>query len=79
MKPLDIRIALMRAGVRQTDIAAAAGVTAGHIACVIDRKSKSDRVQRLIAKALEMTVEQVFPDIYVAKPRAQRVRERLAS
>jgi lambda repressor-like predicted transcriptional regulator len=79
MKPLDIRIALMRAGVRQTDIAAAAGVTPGHVACVLDRKSKSDRVQRLIAKALEMSVEQVFPDIYVAKPRAQRVRERLAS
>lgn len=79
MKPLDIRIALMRAGVRQADIATTAGVTAGHIAGVIERRSKSDRVQRLIARALEMPVEQVFPDIYVAKPRAQRVRERLAS
>ena len=38
MKPLEIRIALMRAGVRQSDIAKTAGVTAAHVACVLDRK-----------------------------------------
>lgn len=64
MEPLDIRIALMKAGVKQREIARKAVVTDQHVGKVIDGKSSSDRVQRLIAKAIGQPVALVFPDRY---------------
>ncbi|MBE0598311.1 MAG: helix-turn-helix domain-containing protein [Desulfuromonadales bacterium] len=77
MRPLDRRIALLQAGVKQSDIARAAKVTQPTVAKVIDDKTTSDRIQRLIAKAIGKRVEEVFPARY-GKSRSDRVLERLA-
>lgn len=79
MEPLEIRIALMRAGVRQADIARVAHVTTPHIARVINGQSSSDRVQRMIAKAIGQPVEAVFPERYGrGKDGARELEKRLA-
>ena len=61
MNPLDIRIELMRAGVKQADIARKAKVSDAHVSRVIDGDSTSDRVQKLIARAIGKPVSEVFP------------------
>ena len=77
MEPLEIKIALMRAEIRQADIARACQVSTAAIARVINGQATSDRIQRMIAKALGQRVEAVFPERYPGKRRADRVLEQL--
>lgn len=67
MDPLERRIELIRAGVRPTDIARKAGVTSSSVYRVLDNLSTSDRLQRLIAKAIGKPVREVFPERYEKK------------
>lgn len=78
MKPLEIRIALMKEGIRPTDIAGFLGVSTSAVLHTINRKSVSDRIQRAVSKAIRKPVDQVFPDRYLSRPRPDVVRERLA-
>lgn len=79
MEPLDRRIALMRAGFRPIDLARKAKVSPSVIYRVLDDHGTSDRVQRLIAKAIDKPVEEVFPQRYPQKSRAEIALEKLAS
>lgn len=78
MEPLEIRIALMRAQIKQADLARACKVSPAAIGRVIDGLATSDRIQRKIAKAIGKHVEEVFPERYTGKSRADRALERLA-
>lgn len=78
MEPLERRIELMRAGVRPVDIARKAKVSPTSVYRVLDNLSTSDRVQRLIAKAIGKPVAEVFPERYGRKKRVAPGLERLA-
>ena len=67
MEPLEIRIELMRAGVKPSQIAERAKVGRPTVTNVIDRKTTSDRIQRMIAKAIGRKVQEVFPERYGKK------------
>jgi len=78
LEPLEIRIALMRAGVRQIDIAQKANVSTASVAGVINKKTTSDRLQRMIARAIDQPVNDVFPEKYGRKKVVTPGLERLA-
>jgi len=61
MHAIQIKIALIRKGISQADIAKAAGVSRQMVGLVLKRKAVSAYVMRAIAKALGKTVDQVFP------------------
>lgn len=67
LEPLEIRIELMKSGVKSVDIAKTAKVSPSVISRVLDGHATSDRVQRLIAKAIGKKVEVVFPERYGKK------------
>jgi lambda repressor-like predicted transcriptional regulator len=64
MEPLEIKIALLRVGVTQADIARVRKVNPVTVHRVIEGHSISDPIQRLIARALDQPVEKVFPERY---------------
>ena len=61
MKPIDIKIELMRSGVKQTDIAKKCNVKPPHVHKVICNTTKSARVRKVIADILGKKVEQIWP------------------
>lgn len=62
MTPLDIRVALLKAGISQASIAREYGCTRASIGNVIDRRMVSRPLQELIARRLGRTVSEVFPE-----------------
>ena len=79
MKPLEIKIYLLRADVKQAEIAQFCKVSRTSITRVINGYSSSDRIQRAIAKAINRPVEDVFPERYGRKARrAREIDQRLA-
>jgi len=80
LEPLDRRIALMRTKprVRLTDLARVCRVSPASIARVLDGQSTSDRIQRVIAKAIGQPVEDVFPERYRKAQREREIDQRLA-
>jgi transcriptional regulator with XRE-family HTH domain len=64
MKPLEIRIELMRAGMTQKDIADELKVSASMVSRVIDGKSASHRVRQQVAAAIGESVRQIWPEAY---------------
>ena len=60
MKPIEIRILLLRAGKSQSEIARELGVTQGFIAQVILGLRKTQYVQEAIAKAVGKRVESLW-------------------
>jgi len=58
----------MKADIKSSDIARKAAVTPALVSRVINRQSTSDRIQRMIARAIRRPVAEVFPDHY-DKPR----------
>jgi hypothetical protein len=62
LTPLQRKIALMEAGVTQTEIGRRAGkVTVSHVGEVVHDRRRSLRVEEEIAKAIQRPVEEVFP------------------
>jgi lambda repressor-like predicted transcriptional regulator len=78
VKPLEIKIELLRAGIRHADIARAAKVSGPAITRVIEGDSTSDRLQRMIAKAIQRPVDDVFPQRGQERPGIRVLKERLA-
>jgi len=79
MTPLDRRIALMKAEIKPVDIATAAKVSRATVSKVLDGLTTSDRIQRLIAKAISKPVEEVFPARYTKQSRRKKALERLSA
>lgn len=65
MLPSEIRIALFRAKITQAEISRQAKVSASHVCRIIDGIDKNDRVRRIIAKAIETDVKEIWPSIYL--------------
>jgi len=65
MPPAEIRIALMRAGVTQAEIARQTKVVASHVCRVIDNIDSNDRVRRAIASAIGIDIKLIWPSIYL--------------
>lgn len=80
MKALLIQFQLKANGGCQADIAAACHVSPATVSQVVSRTGKSEKVERAIAAALNLPVEDVFPDRYTAGgilKRAARKRVRI--
>lgn len=72
MSPQEIRVALLRAGVSQAEIARALGKSRTLINRVIDGTSVSDLVRKRIATAINKDVESIWPSTYIyGGPRKQ--------
>lgn len=63
--PREIRIALMRVGITQAEIARQTKVVASHVCRVIDGIDANDRVRRAIATAIGINIERIWPSIYL--------------
>jgi lambda repressor-like predicted transcriptional regulator len=78
MDPLEIKIELMRAGIRQSDIAHKGEVSTALVARVIARQTTSARIETMIAKAIDKPVALVFPR-RSKDAGARKLEKRLAS
>lgn len=79
MEPLDIRIELLRAKIKIADIARYAKVSPSAIGRVIEGQSRSARLERLVAKAIDKPVEAVFPARNARRVKRDReISQRLA-
>lgn len=65
MTPDEIQTALDQRNITQAKIAEKLAVTPMNVSLVVNGKSRSDRVMTAVAKALDMSKEQVFPDYYL--------------
>lgn len=62
MSPVEIRISLIRAGIRQADIAKKTGVSRALISAVLCGLNRSLRAEQAIADAIGRPLSEVFPD-----------------
>lgn len=67
MNPIEIKIALMHAGVTQAEIARQCGVTPTQVHRVIFKGTVSDHVRRAIAKTIGKDVKTIWPEYYSRK------------
>jgi len=74
MTPLEIRIALLRAGTTQAAIARAAGCSKEMVCRVIDGKTVSDRIRRAVAAAIGLPVEHIWRSYYLSYTPGKRGR-----
>lgn len=65
MPPPEIRIALIRAGITQAEIARQTKVVPSHVCRVIDGTDSNDRVRRAIAAAVGISIKRIWPSIYL--------------
>ena len=65
MEPIEIKIALMRAGITQTEISKRCGVSPSQVRRVVGG-SISDHVRREIARAINKKVEEIWPEYYLS-------------
>ena len=66
MEPIEIKIALMRRGITQTEIARRRGVTPTHVYRVI-HGGVSNPVRREIAAAINKDVTELWPEAHPRK------------
>lgn len=62
MNRVQIRSALLMAGVSQAEIARALGVSAVSVSCCISGKSRSRRIERALSDATDIPLQILFPD-----------------
>jgi len=65
MDPVEIKIALMRAGKTQADIARQEKVSINAVHLVIHHRAVSDRIRRAIAAAIGMDIKRIWPSTYL--------------
>ncbi len=65
MNPLQIKQAIERAGVTQSEIARRCGVTCTAVNRVIWRGDVSDSIRREIARVIVRDVCEIWPDYYM--------------
>ncbi len=61
MSPIDIKILLLRAEIRQADIAREYGCSCAAVNHVVAGRETSRPIQRLIARKLGIPVNRMFP------------------
>lgn len=67
MDPTEIRIAMLRAGATQADIARELDVTRQHVHGVIKGRDVSHRVREAISSAIGMDLKRIWPSTYLYK------------
>lgn len=65
MKPVEIRIAMMRAGLTQSQLARELGATQQLVYHVIQGNTVSDRVRKHIAARIGIDIKRIWPDPYL--------------
>jgi lambda repressor-like predicted transcriptional regulator len=65
MRPVDIRIAMLRVGVGQAALAREMKVSRTAIHLVIEGKSTSHRIRTAIAEAIHEDIERIWPATYL--------------
>ena len=69
MEAAYIQAELKRRGYTQLDVAKKLGVHPTNVSRTIHGNNVSDRIMRAIADLIEMPVQYVFPDYYLAAPK----------
>jgi len=69
---LEINFALKRAGLSQAKIARLLDVSASTVCSVINGKASSYQVAKFIAEKLNTSVNHLWPDRYVFRPRRNK-------
>ena len=67
MSPVEIKIAMMRKGVSQRELARKLGVTQPTIHHIIYKRAVSARIMPVIAEAIGQDVKYVFPEHFLKK------------
>lgn len=75
ISPLDINYALRKAGFSQAKIARVLEVSPSTVSSVINGKASSYQVARFIAEKLNTSVNRLWPDRYVFKPRGAKLMD----
>jgi lambda repressor-like predicted transcriptional regulator len=65
MKPVEIQIAMMRAGLTQSQLARELGATQQLVYHVIQGNTVSDRVRKHIAARVGIDIKRIWPDPYL--------------
>jgi lambda repressor-like predicted transcriptional regulator len=65
MDPKEILVAMLRSGVRQTDIARELGVTKQHVHMVLYGRVVSHRIRKAISEATDIELEILWPSTYL--------------
>ncbi|WP_065204276.1 helix-turn-helix domain-containing protein [Shewanella woodyi] len=76
MKANEIKAALQERGLTYSMIADAAGIKIAHISAIINRHNKSMKVANIVAKAIDLPVEQVFPEHTAVLNQRKKEQER---
>ena len=76
MTPVEIKIAMLKAGVTQVDIACKLGVTPAAVSQVILGYRTAERTRAAVAEAIGMDVRQVWPK--PANPPGNPTKRRMA-
>ena len=65
MSPMDIRIAMLRSGVTQMDIARELGVAKTAVYLVIEGKAVSHRIREKISERVKIDIRRIWPSTYM--------------
>lgn len=65
MSPVEIKVALIRSGVSQVQIAKSLGINPSAVSRVIDGSSVSHRVRKAVAEATGIDLKQIWPSTYI--------------
>lgn len=63
MSGVERKVALIRAGITQSTLAARCWVTEGHFSAVMQGHRRSPRVEKAIADALHLPLDEVFEPV----------------
>lgn len=78
MSPVEIKVALLRAGVTQAQIARKTKVHPSHVSRLVEGAKTNDRVRHAIADAAGIDIKMIWPSIYLygtpRKPGRPKVR-----
>lgn len=65
MEPKDILVAMLRSGVRQTDIARDLGVRKQTVNMVLHGRVVSHRIRKAISEAIDIDLKRLWPSTYL--------------
>ena len=65
MSPVEIKVALLRAGITQAQIARKTKVHPSHVSRLVEGTKTNDRVRRAIAAAVGIDIKRIWPSIYL--------------
>jgi len=65
MSSIEIKIALLRAGVTQAQIARKTKVHPSHVSRLVEGTKTNNRVRRVIADAVGIDIKRIWPSMYL--------------